>query len=174
MDFRIERAHAHDWRRVRAIRLRALEDAPDAFGSTLEGALAMPDEEWQARAARETTGTFLAVDTSVRSDDHDRDRDVGLVATMPYEGKEAGSAGLFSMWVAPGARRFGVGRALIAAVLEWARAAGFARVYLDVGDHNDGAIALYARMGFRATGLVGTLDPPRSHITEHERVHVFA
>jgi ribosomal protein S18 acetylase RimI-like enzyme len=74
------------------------------------------------------------------------------------------------MWVAPEARGRGVGEELITAVVDWARASSFARLALDVADHNRHAIALYERSGFRATGVSGTLPAPRQHVTEHRRV----
>jgi len=40
------------WPAYRALRLRALEDAPDAFGSTLADESVRPPEEWAARLAR--------------------------------------------------------------------------------------------------------------------------
>lgn len=43
------------WPAYRALRLRALEDAPDAFGSTLAAESTRPSEEWAARIARAAT-----------------------------------------------------------------------------------------------------------------------
>ena len=71
------------------------------------------------------------------------------------------------MWVAPELRGQGHGEQLIHAVISWARESGFARLVLDVADNNTPAIKLYRRMGFEPTAEVGTLPPPRQHITEH-------
>jgi plasmid stabilization system protein ParE len=46
---------AEEWSAYRALRLRALEDAPDAFGSTLAAESTRPAEEWAARLARAAT-----------------------------------------------------------------------------------------------------------------------
>ena len=73
------------------------------------------------------------------------------------------------MWVAPEARGQGVGNALIDAVIEYARSSGASRLLLDVADHNQQAIALYARKGFKLNGKTGTLPAPRNHIREHQR-----
>lgn len=54
--------------------------------------------------------------------------------------------------VDPGFRRRGVGRLLLDAVLEDARRRGVARVSLKVRVVNSAARALYARLGFQATG----------------------
>jgi ribosomal protein S18 acetylase RimI-like enzyme len=56
------------------------------------------------------------------------------------------------MWVEPSARGCGVGDALIAAVVAWAREQGVANVVLDVRVSNDRAVALYSRNGFVDVG----------------------
>ncbi len=40
-----------EWREARELRLRALRDTPLAFLQTLEGALALSDDEWRDRVA---------------------------------------------------------------------------------------------------------------------------
>jgi len=62
-----------------------------------------------------------------------------------------------------------VGNALIDAVIEFARSSGAIRLLLDVGDHNQPAIALYARKGFKPNGQTGSLQALRNHIREHQR-----
>ena len=51
--------------------------------------------------------------------------------------------------VVPNARGKGVGSALLAALLERARADGHEALSLSVDRHNEGAIALYEQVGFR-------------------------
>lgn len=53
----------------------------------------------------------------------------------------------------PGARRRGVGRALLAGALEAAQAEGLARALLEVGRGNGAARGLYESFGFRETGV---------------------
>ena len=143
---------------VREVRLRALADAPDAYWVTEAEALAEPIEAWRDRLARPRGATFLAehggaaIGMAVGNTHHDID----------------GDAGLYAMWVAPEARRAGVGRVLIEAVLGWANAEGFPCVRLTVADANAAAIAAYRALGFTATGRTGTMPAPRDHITEHE------
>jgi GNAT superfamily N-acetyltransferase len=96
------------------------------------------------------------------------DRDVGMVRCSHDESAEE-TAWLISMWVAPEARRAGVGGALVDAVIDWARSNGVRRLLLDVADHNAAAIALYARKGFKPNGEVSVMPPPREHICEHQR-----
>src|SRR5262245_14939127 len=47
----VRRVRAEEWERLRTIRLRALSDAPMAFGSTLADEQTRPDEFWRGRAA---------------------------------------------------------------------------------------------------------------------------
>jgi GNAT superfamily N-acetyltransferase len=154
----VHRAGPADAARVRALRLLALADTPDAFWATLEEERLRPVEAWRAALADPAAATFLAVRSGV---------DVGLVVGRART-DVVGDAGLYAMWVAPSARRSGVGHALIGATLAWARDAGFTRVRLFVTDANAAAVATYAAHGFVATGRTGTLQPPREHITEHE------
>jgi len=64
----------------------------------------------------------------------------------------AGEAELLTLAVQPGARRRGVGRALLAGFLEEARMRGAARAFLEVGEDNLAARGLYAAAGFMRVG----------------------
>jgi len=151
---KIKRLDVGDGERLRAIRLRALRDTPDAFETTVEEAAARPFDSWDRQL--DQLETFVATEGG---------RDVGLVRGMRHD--HFGDAGyLISMWVAPEARRQGIGSALIDAVALWAKTQGFNRLLLDVGETNLPAIALYTRKGFAPNGEVGTLPPPRDHVRE--------
>ena len=56
--------------------------------------------------------------------------------------------GLSLVEVAPAARRQGLAGVVMRALAEWARDAGVTRVYLQVEEHNEAAVALYAKLGF--------------------------
>ena len=157
----IERVGPDAWQRFRAVRLRALADSPDAFGTLLAEDEARPLSDWRARLDIRENANFLATAPG---------GDIGIVVGTPWDsdGIER-AAGLFAMWVAPEARGTGVGGALVDAVIAWARDGEFDRIVLDVADTNSAAIALYASRGFVPTGRTGTLDPPREHVLEHER-----
>jgi GNAT superfamily N-acetyltransferase len=158
--FAIERMSPDAWERVRAIRMRALQDSPDAFWVTAEEEAATTVAEWRRRLERLDAATFVASCDGV---------DVGLAIGAPHHEHEV-DAGLYAMWVAPQARGAGVGVALISAVIQWARAAGHRAVHLDVGDTNAYAVQLYEQVGFVPTSVTASLPPPRAHITEHERI----
>lgn len=157
----IEVLRAGEGPRLRRIRLRALADAPDAFGSAYTETKARPAAAWeeQIRALH----TLVAVLDGA---------DVGMVrGAVSSDDPEDGN--LLSMWVAPPARRHGVGVALVTTLVDWARDQRLRRLVLDVGDHNEAAFRLYVRCGFTPTGVVGTLPAPRDHLTETQLARVL-
>ena len=130
----------------RTIRLAALKDAPSAFGSTHAAEVARPDQEWSERAAAGSTGSASAMFFA---------EDAGDIVGLGGGYREAESDGLVevvSMWVAPGLRNRGVGRALLEAVITWAEETGGAQVALWVTCGNTPAESLYRSMGFVPTG----------------------
>jgi RimJ/RimL family protein N-acetyltransferase len=75
----------------------------------------------------------------------------GRITGAGYAGLSGGIAEL-GMFVVGGHRGGGVGRALLEAVVEWARASGAHKVSLAVWPTNHAAVGLYARRGFRIEG----------------------
>jgi GNAT superfamily N-acetyltransferase len=151
---KIERLISGDERRLRAIRLRALADTPDAFATTYEEASSLTVEEWQRQL--EQFATFVATAGA---------GDIGIVRGARPD-NDNDTAYLVSMWVAPEMRRQGVAAALVDCVVEWASTEGYRRLVLDVVESNIAAMALYSMKGFVANGTLGTLPPPRQHIRE--------
>jgi GNAT superfamily N-acetyltransferase len=70
-------------------------------------------------------------------------------------------AWLIAVYVDPRWRGWGVGRAVSAGVVDWARGRGAPEVLLHVGDWNDRARRVYEELGFTPTGVRTTLahDP---------------
>lgn len=58
------------------------------------------------------------------------------------------------LMVAAEARRRGIGTALMEEAMRWARAAGITKLELTVFPHNEPAITLYRKLGFREEGLL--------------------
>jgi RimJ/RimL family protein N-acetyltransferase len=56
------------------------------------------------------------------------------------------------LMVAAGFRRRGIGHALLEQAVAWAREAGVRKLELHVFPHNEAAIALYEKFGFRREG----------------------
>lgn len=160
----IHRLDPSEVERYKVIRLRSLQDTPDAFDSTLEELSAWEEARWESQMQRPIWVTVLD------------GRDAGLVRVMP-EKDQPGVAYLISMWMEPEARRQNVGGALVDAAVHWSRAHELRTLKLDVGNANAPAIALYASRGFlpqwddlraaraarpyhRTSKGTGTLRPP--------------
>ncbi|HXY91768.1 MAG TPA: GNAT family N-acetyltransferase [Acidimicrobiia bacterium] len=131
---------------LRDMRLAALEESPAAFASAYDTEASRTDREWTERAQLGAVGfdrvTFFAVV---------HDGIVGLIGGFrPDTG--GSTVELVSMWTAPAARRMGVARALVAAVVGWAKDASATTVHLWVTRGNEPALHLYESMGFRQTG----------------------
>lgn len=147
----LRRLTSGDWRLWRDVRLRALEDAPQAFSSLLSDWQGDGDVEprWRRRLEDVPFNVIAFVDG----------RPVGQVSGTAVDGRR--SVELISLWVAPDARGTGVGTALVEAVAEWARGAGAERVSLAVKSENSVAIALYERTGFTDRGVSPTAADER-------------
>ena len=128
-----------DWQALRDIRLEALRDAPSAFGSTYEREVQCGDDHWHNRIAR--GGTFLAFIPGAAEP-------AGLIGGYL---EDPVTVELVSMYVRPGARGHGVGEALVAIVIDWARKRNATSVHLWVTETNSPARALYERCGFTLT-----------------------
>lgn len=145
VDPAVRRIGAGEWRTLRDVRLAALRDAPEAFGSVLERELAFGDGVWCDRAAANAAGEWIAGWFAELGGEV-----CGLAGGVACE---EGWVELVGMWVSPAWRGRGVGRALIDAVCGWsARERGVGEVRLWVAAGNERAAAVYARCGFVATG----------------------
>ena len=145
----LRRIRSDEGLKLRSLRLRALADAPMAFGSTLAREQSFPENVWHERAAGGASGTdrvtFIAERDGVW---------LGLasgIATDPINPTDPGPF-LVGMFVDSAERGQGLGAALVEAVVAWARSRGAARLYLWVTSTNTPAIALYAKCGFQRTG----------------------
>jgi GNAT superfamily N-acetyltransferase len=149
----IRRLQAQEWPAYRALRLRALADAPHAFGSSLALEESWRPELWMARLA--------AASTSGRDCPLVAEADGALHALVwaKCDADQAGVVNLFQMWVAPEARGQGVAAALLRDAIAWARSIGAQRLRLGVVEGNDAAARLYARAGFRDVGAPEPVRP---------------
>ena len=132
-----------DWDVVRDVRLAALADAPDAFESSLAREQDRTEADW--RDLVRSGGQRLA---------WLEDSAVGL-ARGAVHGDEHHLVG---MWVSPTARGHGLATALVRSVVDWARSAGAAQLFLWVVGDNAAAQALYRRAGFAPTGRTQPLS----------------
>jgi ribosomal protein S18 acetylase RimI-like enzyme len=151
--FSIRPFTAEEWPAYRTIRLRALADAPYAFGSTLAAEEALAPETWAARLARSTTS---GIDRALAAEMNGAL--IGL-AWAKEDGDDATIVSLFQMWVAPEARGQGVAGALLDEALRWATERGAQAMQLGVTCTNAEALRLYERAGFVEAGVREPLRP---------------
>jgi len=128
------------------LRLRALRDNPEAFGSTYEETLARGKEAmlWRLSQAGDsfTLGAF----------------DDGMVGTVRFhreEGlKEKHKGYVFGMYVEPEVRGRGIGKALMQELIAQSRTLeGLEQLLLGVVTINDTAHNLYRSLGFEEYGI---------------------
>ena len=150
MKITVRALDAADWPAWRELRLRALEDSPDAFSRTLEEERAMTDDEWADIISRTTghpRGNLWFAQAGAEN--------VGMMfgrITPDHDLLEIGA-----MWVAPDSRRAGAGRLLLETACDWARSHGVPLADLWVTEANTAAVAFYAAMGFTQTTETKTL-----------------
>ena len=131
---------------LRLVRLRALATDPASFGSTHEREAAYTEERWREWAAGDSDGAEMATLLALR-----RDEALGIVVAR-RDGDEPQVFDVFSMWVAPEARRQGVGGRLLEAIEDWIRDSGGAIVRLSVTNTSAAAQRLYEEAGFEPDG----------------------
>jgi ribosomal protein S18 acetylase RimI-like enzyme len=153
----VRRFEESEWRMYRDLRLHALADSPDSFGSTYEREAVQSDVEWASRlragASDDNQMPVVALVDSLP---------VGLAWGRRHE-HEPAVAHLFQVWVAPTHRRQGIGHLLTEAIIEWARDLGVRTVRLGVTPSHPAAVQLYERVGFVNAGESQPLRPG-SHV----------
>jgi RimJ/RimL family protein N-acetyltransferase len=133
----IRRLEPGDAALYREIRLEALQRDPEAFGSTFERENVQPLSWFEAAISRaDIFGGFLD------------GRLMGVAGFAAQEGtKHAHKGLLWAMYVRSAARKSGLGKILVAAVLDHARGR-VEMVQLAVVSENEAALRLYEAVGF--------------------------
>jgi GNAT superfamily N-acetyltransferase len=147
---RIRPGRAGDVAALRAIRLEALRDSPDAFGETYEECSTWDEEQWLHKTHE---GNFYLAEV---------DRHVVGMARGGYHDERPDARFLFSMYVTPAARGGEVARLLVEAVCAWARADGASTLHLYVSNAAPRARAFYLKVGFMDTGSCVAIDRDES------------
>jgi ribosomal protein S18 acetylase RimI-like enzyme len=130
----------------RSLRLAGLRAFPHAFRPDYEEALAQPLSWAEKRLAKEGEYWFGAFDGEQLA---------GAICLRTQEGRKIRhSASLNALVVDPGRQARGVGRSLIAHLIEFARSLEYIRqLTLTVHEGNTRAVRLYDAFGFRPFGL---------------------
>ncbi len=153
-----------EWDTYRGLRLRALADSPDAFGSTLADEQDRPDAEWSRRLA---SGADSRVNLPLVAEVHGEP--IGL-AWGRIDTSDPEVAALYQMWVAPNHRGLGAGQMLLEAVIAWARARNASYMDLGVTCGDRPARRLYERAGFKPMGEPQPLRPGSTLLVQPMRL----
>src|SRR5690606_2825234 len=140
-DLLVRPARPEEYERIGELRVRAY----------IEGGVIEPDLPY-VQHLREVAEQAKTADVLVATDAEDKVVGTVVVAQPPSPEAEIAKPGEleFRMLATdPEAKGRGVGQTLVDGVLEQARERGLKRVVLSVADHNDRAIRLYQRLGFR-------------------------
>lgn len=143
------------------LRLRALREHPEAFGSDYETARERGYGYLLERnfgPERGVSETFVAVDNDGRI--------LATAGTFGHDGKRSHIAFIWGVYTVPEARNRGLSRRLVETAIAHCRAyPGIRQVHIDVNADNAAAIHVYEQAGFvtwgrepRALGLADRFD----------------
>jgi RimJ/RimL family protein N-acetyltransferase len=146
MDLKVRALQPDDAPALVAIRREALSSAPLAFGSSLDDDRALSPESMRSSLADISNFAVLGA--------FDGEALVGMAGIIRLEKvKCRHRAVIWGMFVAPTARRRGIGSALLGAAVDRARSwPGVVQVQLSVFETAEDAGRLYRRAGFREWG----------------------
>lgn len=146
---RLRRLTESDWRVFAELRLQALSDTLGSHDAQHRQESSFTAAQWRRRLR--VHGQFAAfVD----------ERPVGLIGAQR---EHADSVYLYSLWLRPDARGHGLGRVLLSAAVDWARAEGARTVTLRVQAGNAAAQRMYEGLGFRV--VAGENSDPTGELT---------
>lgn len=138
----VTRIHADQWQILRDVRLRALEEAPYAFGTKLSEGKKRTDRDWQDMARDHATlsdrAYFLA---------YVEDNPCGMAGCYRTA---SDTVVLTAMWVAPEVRGQKIGEQIVRAAIKWAREGGATTLEAWVSENNP-ARFFYKKIGFEDT-----------------------
>lgn len=139
----IVRLPPEQWRAYKDLRLEALKNEPQAFGSSYAGSLNIPDADWRTRlenAARGKGHWLLFA--------REKDALVGMIGAFIEDAP--GIAMIVSVYVAKAARGRGISKKLMTAILaELTRSQSVETARLTVNKDQFAAVALYRGFGFK-------------------------
>ncbi|MEM8954227.1 MAG: GNAT family N-acetyltransferase [Verrucomicrobiota bacterium] len=149
------RATRNDVTLFKEVRLRALKESPDAYGSTYESAMQRDQRSWEDQLWSTTSGGDRNTQFAFKAE-----QCIGIAAL--YREPSASSGDIIMMWVDPRHRGSFAAFSLVEGLLSWARDSGFVAVSLNVTDTNARAIRFYKNQGFRDTGEKVAIDVRRN------------
>lgn len=140
-DITVRELAADEWEIFKTLRLRALQEDPEAFVASYEEESQHSDEKWQERMSHATRigaqqGSEWVALASVGDEDTRDDDDLGEV---------------YGIWVTPSLRGEGVARQLMEHAELVGRNAGYSHLAYWVNTDNGRAVAFASSIGYRPT-----------------------
>ena len=133
----------------KALRLAALRDHPEAFGSAYEDVQDQTDEVWLERL-RGFVGDKDAIAYLALHDDVP----AGILTVIRDAGSKVNHyAAIYGVYVRPESRGHGIGERMVHEALDWCRREGIRNARLTVTTTNAAAIRCYVRCGFAVCGV---------------------
>jgi GNAT superfamily N-acetyltransferase len=142
----------NEWQAYRQLRLEALQDSPQAFGTSYQEQLARPDSYWQTRLADAALGekSWLRFARS-------GGQLVGMMGAFCGRSDDQtvrDEATIIAVYVSPAWRGRGISTLLMQAILDVLKENGIRRAHLGVNGQQAAAVNLYLRFGFVSTSNV--------------------
>lgn len=150
--FQLRTLSADDWEAWRVVRLAALANAPDAFGSRFNDWVDAPEARWRGRLSIPDAIDLVVHEINENGDE----RAVGMATGVPTG---YGGAEIISMWVDPRFRGRGLASSLIGKIVSWAIQSGFSELRLAVRPDNATAQSVYQRNSFSVSDEPGDETP---------------
>ena len=164
MDIRV--LNAQDKQAYRTIRLNALKNSPESFGSSYEEEVAFDLDRFTKRITKPNSCTFGAFEG----------HKLGGICNVSFQPRKKMNhrADIFSMYVEPEFRGKGVGKALI----ERADKSALERktvqqIYLTVVSSNQKAKSLYESFGFKTYGVDRRAMRYNGNFYDHDLMVLF-
>ena len=136
-----------DWELYRSVRLRALEESPDAFVASHDTEADQSEQFWTERMKR--SQRLLA----------EVDGEAAGIASVGAVADRDDAAQIFGLWVDPALRGSGVATALVKAGVKAAAGQGKSHVVYWVGTDNGRAVAFAPRVATRGRAGAGRFQP---------------
>lgn len=131
-----------EWPLYKQIRVEAVTDSPQAFGSNRDQQLAHPDSFWQQRLEEAERGEQQWLLFARSGKDL-----VGMIGAYGEE-ETPQEATVISVYVTPSARGKGISTLLMRAILDELKKAGIHKVWIGVNIQQKAALHLYQKTGF--------------------------
>jgi len=138
----IKKVAVKNWEKFKEIRLEALKNNPEAFGSSYEEEVQRSDERWRISLANKNKTVFLALDRKIPI----------AIATISYESmiKMNHLANIYSVYVKPEYRGRAISSKLIKSILaDVKKKKRIKKIKLNVVTTQLPAINLYKKFGFK-------------------------